>query len=85
MHALLVALALAATPPGTYALGDVQLAPGMTLRVFHGDSEQESGRLRVLSVDDGEARLELLSGSPELDLGDRIEVLPEPREPGAPR
>ena len=60
---------------GTFAVGDLELRPGMTLHVIRPDAARtrEVGTLRVLEITDSEVRVELMSGSAELQSGDRIE------------
>lgn len=68
--------------PGTYAIGDLALAPGMTLYLFRpsGARDVEVGRMKVLEVKDGEVRLELVSGSSTMRSGDHLEVEVSPPE-----
>ena len=62
--------------PGIYGIGDLALAPGMTLYLFrpHGRGEVEVGRMKVLAVSNGEVRLELISGSARMESGDHLEL-----------
>ena len=62
--------------PGTYAVGDAELAPGMTLQILrpHGARSLEVGRMRVLAIRNDEVQLELLSGTSKMKQGDSLQV-----------
>jgi hypothetical protein len=62
--------------PGLYGIGDLALAPGMTLYLFRpsGEREVEVGRMRVIDVANGEVKLELVSGSARMESGDHLEL-----------
>lgn len=62
--------------PGSYAIGDAALEPGMTLRLLRGRGAKatEVGRMRVLGISGDEVQLELLSGTAQMQSGDVVQV-----------
>ena len=62
--------------PGTYAVGDAELTPGMTLQILrpHGAHPLEVGRMRVLAIRNDEVQLELLSGTATMREGDSLQI-----------
>ena len=67
--------------PGTYAVGDAALAPGMVLRVLRGATPTEVARMRVIGIRGDEVQLELLSGTAQMLSGDTVQVASAPISP----
>jgi hypothetical protein len=70
--------------PGTYAVGDAELAPGMMLHLLrhHGAGSIEVGTMRILGIRDDQVQLELLSGTARMKSGDWLQIDEAPVSPG---